>query len=49
MVQFPQQPFYRLDAQWFGTALYVLAAPAGDRVLLGRQLLAVDGHTGRAG
>jgi hypothetical protein len=43
-VIFPPTPFYALDAQWFGSGLYLLAVPAADRVLLGARVLAVDGH-----
>jgi hypothetical protein len=43
-LQFPAEPFYPLDAQWFGHDLYLLTVPAADRALLGAQVLAVDGQ-----
>jgi hypothetical protein len=43
-IDFPPAPFYALDAQWFGSGLYLIAVPATDRVLLGARVLAVDGH-----
>ncbi len=43
-LQFPAEPFFPLDAQWFGGGLYLLTVPAVDRALLGAQVLAVDGR-----
>jgi hypothetical protein len=43
-LQFPAEPFFPLDAQWFGRGLYLLAVPAAERALLGAQVLAVDGQ-----
>lgn len=40
----PAEPFFPLDAQWFGRDLYLLTVPAADRVLLGARVLAVDGQ-----
>jgi hypothetical protein len=43
-LEFPAEPFFPLDAQWFGRGLFLLAVPAADRALLGAQVLAVDGQ-----
>jgi hypothetical protein len=43
-VQLPPQPLYRLEAQYFGRAVYLLAVPSADRSLLGARLVAVDGR-----
>ena len=43
-LQFPAEPFFPLDAQWFRRDLYLLAVPSADRALLGAQVLAVDGQ-----
>jgi hypothetical protein len=45
MLEVPPQPYYLLDAQWFGRGLYLLAVQPADRALLGAQVLAVDGHS----
>jgi hypothetical protein len=42
-VNLPGQPIYPLQAQFFGSGLYLLAVPPAERSLLGARLLAVNG------
>ena len=40
----PPSAAYPFAARWIGDGLYLIAAPAADRWLLGARLTAVDGH-----
>ncbi len=40
----PPSPVFPFAGQWIGNGLYLIAAPAADRKLLGGQLIAINGH-----